>query len=141
MVTQISVMEEQVKAGFGGTREAEIYPPLPGLGRTLGARVLAEFGDNDPPPLRRRQCAEELLRMSPAIRASDTKRVVLARPTRNRRLADALYQQAFAALTSSPGSAAMNRPGLVGVLIVWKRGWTHAEGHHSGEADHASLQP
>lgn len=33
------------------------------------------------------------------------------------------------------------RPGLVGVSIVWKRGWTHAEGHHSGEADHASLQP
>jgi len=35
----------------------------------------------------------------------------------------------------------LNRPGLVGVSIVWKRGWTHAEGHHPGEADHASLQP
>ena len=35
----------------------------------------------------------------------------------------------------------VNRPGLVGVSIVWKRGWTHAEGHHPGEADHASLQP
>jgi hypothetical protein len=35
----------------------------------------------------------------------------------------------------------VNRPGLVGVFIVWKRGWTHAEGHDPGEADDASLQP
>ena len=35
----------------------------------------------------------------------------------------------------------LNRTGLVGVFIVWKRGWTHAEGHHPGEADDASLQP
>jgi hypothetical protein len=39
-------------------------------------------------------------------RASGTKRVVLARHVRNRRLADALYQQAFCALTSSPGARA-----------------------------------
>jgi hypothetical protein len=31
---------------------------------------------------------------------------VLARHVRNRRLADALYQQAFSALTSSPGARA-----------------------------------
>jgi hypothetical protein len=42
--------------------------------------------------------------MSPITRASGTKRVVLARYTRNRRLADALYQQAFAALSTSPGA-------------------------------------
>ncbi len=30
---------------------------------------------------------------------------------------------------------------MVGVSIVWKRGWTHAEGHHPGEAGDASLQP
>lgn len=35
----------------------------------------------------------------------------------------------------------LNRPGLVGVSIVWKRGWTHAKGHHPGEADDSSLQP
>jgi hypothetical protein len=35
----------------------------------------------------------------------------------------------------------LNRTGLVGVSIVWKRGWTHAEGHHPGEADDASVQP
>jgi hypothetical protein len=32
--------------------------------------------------------------------------VVLARYARNKRLADALYQQAFAALTASPGARA-----------------------------------
>ena len=42
--------------------------------------------------------------MSPITRASGTKRVVLARHTRNRRLADALYHQAFTALNASPGA-------------------------------------
>jgi hypothetical protein len=42
--------------------------------------------------------------MAPVTRASGTKRVVLARHARNQRLADALYQQAFAALTSSSGA-------------------------------------
>ena len=44
--------------------------------------------------------------MAPITRASGTKRVVLARYARNRRLADALYQQAFSALSSSPGARA-----------------------------------
>ncbi|WP_460810319.1 hypothetical protein, partial [Nocardioides salsibiostraticola] len=35
----------------------------------------------------------------------------------------------------------LNRPGLVGVSIVLKRGWTHAEKQHPGQADYASLQP
>ncbi len=39
-------------------------------------------------------------------RASGTKRVVLARYARNTRLADALAQQAFAALINSPGARA-----------------------------------
>lgn len=34
----------------------------------------------------------------------------------------------------------VNRTGLVGVAIVRKRGCTHGEGHHRGEADDASLQ-
>jgi hypothetical protein len=42
--------------------------------------------------------------MAPITRASGTKRVVLARYARNRRLADALHQQAVSALTASPGA-------------------------------------
>jgi hypothetical protein len=44
--------------------------------------------------------------MAPITRASGTKRVVLARYAGDRRLADALYQQAISALTASPGARA-----------------------------------
>ena len=44
--------------------------------------------------------------MAPITKASGTRRVVLARYVRNRRLADALYQQALSALTTSPGARA-----------------------------------
>jgi len=44
---------------------------------------------------------------SPITRASGTKRVVLARFARNRRLADATYLWAFSALTKSPGARAL----------------------------------
>ena len=43
---------------------------------------------------------------SPITRASGKKKVVLARYARNNRLSDALFQQAFAALTASPGARA-----------------------------------
>ena len=43
---------------------------------------------------------------SPITRASGTRRVVLARYARNQRLSDALYLQAFSALSSSPGARA-----------------------------------
>ena len=44
--------------------------------------------------------------MSPITKASGTKRVVLARFARNRRLGDALLLQGFAALNNSPGARA-----------------------------------
>jgi hypothetical protein len=67
--------------------------------------VLAEFGD-DPSRYADARARKNYSGMAPITRASGTKRVVLARHTRNRRLADALDQQAFAALTSSPGARA-----------------------------------
>lgn len=105
MVAQTGVLEEQVRLGFGQHPDAEIYLSQPGLGVVLGARVLAEMGDdpNRYPDVRARK---NYAGMAPITRASGTKRVVLARYARNRRLADALYQQAFAALTTSPGARA-----------------------------------
>jgi hypothetical protein len=44
--------------------------------------------------------------MSPITKASGTKRVVLARYARNRRLGDALFLQAYSALRASPGARA-----------------------------------
>jgi Transposase IS116/IS110/IS902 family len=88
--------------GFGQHADAEIYRSQPGLGLILGARVLAEFGD-DPDRYADAKARKNYSGMSPITKASGTKRVVLARYARNRRLGDALFLQAFAALHNSPG--------------------------------------
>jgi hypothetical protein len=105
MVRQTKVLEDQVEQGFGQHPDVEIYRSQPGLGVVLGARVLAEFGD-DPHRYADARARKNYSGMAPVTKASGTKRVVLARHARNRRLADALYQQAFCALTSSPGARA-----------------------------------
>ena len=105
MVAQTAMLEEQVRLGFGQHPDAPIYLSQPGLGSILAARVLAEMGD-DPHRYPDARARKNYAGMAPITRASGTKRVVLARYTRNRRLADALYQQAFSALTSSPGARA-----------------------------------
>jgi transposase len=105
LVRQTEVLRGEVEAGFGRHPDAEIYLSQPGLGPILGARVLAEFGD-DPTRYADPKARKNYSGMAPITRASGTKRVVLARYARNRRLADALYQQAFTALNSSPGSRA-----------------------------------
>ena len=43
---EIKIMQEQVEEHFGQHPAAEIYLSQPGPGRVLGARVLAEFGDD-----------------------------------------------------------------------------------------------
>ncbi len=105
MVAQTSVLEEQVRLGFGQHPDAEIYLSQPGLGTILGARVLAEMGD-DADRYADARARKNYAGMAPITRASGTKHIVLARYARNRRLADALYQQALSALTSSPGARA-----------------------------------
>jgi transposase len=105
LVTQAGVLRAEVEAGFGRHPDAEIYLSQPGLGPILGARVLAEFGD-DPTRYADAKGRKNYSGMAPITRASGLRRVVLARPTRNRRLANALYWQAFAALSSSRGARA-----------------------------------
>ena len=105
MVRQTAVLEEQVKQGFGQHPDAEIYLSQPGMGTIIAARVLAEMGD-DPERYVDARARKNYAGMAPITRASGTRRVVLARHARNRRLADALYQHAFSALTSSPGARA-----------------------------------
>ncbi|HSU34375.1 MAG TPA: IS110 family transposase, partial [Propionibacteriaceae bacterium] len=46
MVAQTEVLAGQVEQGFGRHPDVEIYRSQPGLGVILGARVLAEFGDD-----------------------------------------------------------------------------------------------
>ena len=103
MVSQTEVLAGQVEQGFGQHPDVEIYRSQPGLGVILGARVLAEFGD-DPNRYADAKHRKNYSGMSPITKASGTKRVVLARYARNRRLGDALFLQAFAALNASPGA-------------------------------------
>jgi hypothetical protein len=102
---QITTLGEQVDAHFGRHPDAEIYRSQPGLGDLLGARVLGEFGD-DPDRYGGARARKNYAGSAPITRASGKKTVVLARHVRNRRLADALHQQAFCALSASPGARA-----------------------------------
>jgi transposase len=102
---QIKTMEEQVEAHFGQHPDAEIYLSQPGLGVVLGARVLAEFGD-DTTRYTDAKARRNYAGTSPITRQSGKKKHVLARHVHNDRLIDALNRQAFAALRASPGARA-----------------------------------
>ena len=100
---QIAVLDQALAASFEMHPDAEIYLSLPGLGRVLGARALAEFGD-DRTRFAHPKARKNYAGTAPITKASGTRKVVLARVARNRRLADACYQWAFAALGSSEGA-------------------------------------
>ncbi len=101
LTTQIAALETQLADRFEQHPDAKIIRSLPGLGMTLGARVLAEFGD-DPNRYADAKSRKNYAGTSPITRASGKHRVVLARYARNRRLADACHLWAFATLTASP---------------------------------------
>jgi hypothetical protein len=102
---QVKLLEEQVKEHFGRHPDAEIILSQPGLGPVLGARVLAEFGD-DPHRYRDGKARRNYAATSPITRASGKRKIVAVRYVHNGRLVDALNAQAFAALTASPGARA-----------------------------------
>ena len=102
---EIAVLGEVVAEHFGRHRDAEIYLSQPGLGTVLSARVLAEFG-YDADRYADAKSRKNYAGTSPITRASGTRRIVLARYARNRRLADALHQWAFCSLRGSPGAHA-----------------------------------
>jgi transposase len=105
MAKQVTNLEAEVERCFGQHPDAEIVASQPGLGAVLGARVLGEFGD-DPTRYADAKARRNYAGTSPITKASGTRRVVLARYARNKRLADALHQQAWCALTASPGARA-----------------------------------
>ena len=100
---QVTALQGQVAEYFGRHPDAEIIMSQPGMGAILGARVLAEFGD-DPHRYRDGKARRNYAGTSPITRASGKRKVVTARFVHNGRLADALNAQAFAALTASPGA-------------------------------------
>ncbi|MGP4027116.1 IS110 family transposase [Actinomadura sp. 3N407] len=102
---QIGVLQRQVEAHFGRHPAAEIVRSQPGLGAVLGARVLAEFGD-DPTRYATAKARRNYAGTSPITRASGKKKVVVARFVHNDRLIDALLTQAATAVRFSPGARA-----------------------------------
>jgi transposase len=102
---QLEQLTSQLQRHFEIHPDAEIVRSLPGLGLILGARVLAEFGD-DPTRYANPKARKNYAGTAPITRASGKRQVVVARLARNRRLADACYQWAFSALTASPGARA-----------------------------------
>jgi len=103
MTSQIETLANQLEASFEGHPDAEILRSLPGLGSVLGARVLAEFGD-DPIRYGDPKARKNYAGTSPITKASGRSKVALARFARNHRLADALQMWAFCSLGSSPGA-------------------------------------
>jgi transposase len=103
MTTQIDSLAAELEASFEGHPDAEILSSLPGLGVVLGARVLAEFGD-DPTRYADPKARKNYAGTSPITKASGRSRIALARFARNRRLADALEMWAFCSLSVSPGA-------------------------------------
>ena len=102
---QVKTLQGQVEAYFGQHPDAEIIASQPGLGGVLGARVLAESGD-DPARYASAKARKNYAGTSPITRASGKKKTVLARHVHNDRLIDALMSQAFTALRVSPGARA-----------------------------------
>jgi transposase len=103
--TQIERLGAVVGDHFGRHRDAEIYASLPGLGVILGARVLGEFGDA-PHRYADAKARKNYAGTSPITKASGTKKIVLARYARNRRLGDAVQQWALCSMRGSPGATA-----------------------------------
>ncbi|GIM66833.1 IS110 family transposase [Planomonospora venezuelensis] len=100
-----TTLEQELEASFGRHPAAELIRSQPGLGAVLGARVLAEFGD-DPTRYADAKARKNYAGTSPITKASGKSHVVLARYKTNKRLRDALRQQAFCALSTSPGARA-----------------------------------
>ena len=103
VIVQIDHLEKELDRALKEHPDAEIYLSLPGLGTVLGARALAEFGD-DPNRFQDGKARKNYAGTSPITQASGRTKVVLARFVRNDRLADACQRWAFCALTGSPGA-------------------------------------
>ena len=100
---QIDRLKTELETHFEQHPDTDIIRSQPGLGVVLGARVLGEFGD-DPNRYADAKSSRNYAGTSPITRASGTKRVVLARYVRNRRLYDAIDQWAFCAISRSKGA-------------------------------------
>lgn len=100
---EIRELEQQLNQDFEEHPDAEIICSLPGLGLTLGARVLAESGD-DPTRFANARARKNYAGNAPITKSSGKHRSVSRRLARNRWLADASFLWANCAINASPGA-------------------------------------
>lgn len=101
--TQVEALGQVVAEHFGQHPAAEVLTSLPGLGTVLGARLLGEFGD-DPARYVDAKARKAYAGTAPITKASGTKKIVMARYARNKRLGDAAQQWAFSSMRGSAGA-------------------------------------
>ena len=102
---QVTTMQGQVEAHFGRHPDAEIILSQPGLGVVLGARVLAEFGD-DHDRYTSAKARKNYAATSPITRASGKKAPSRPDSCTTTGSSTPCMTQAFTALRASPGARA-----------------------------------
>jgi transposase len=104
-VANVARLEGRLTTTFDQHPDAEIITSFPGLGTVLGARILAEIGDD-----RNRFTTARGLKAfagtAPVTRASGMKTVVTRRVVRNKRLGQAAYLWALPMIAHSPAAHA-----------------------------------
>jgi len=102
---QIKKMEATVESIFRRHPDAGVYLSQPGIGVITGARMLGEFGDA-PGRYADVKARRNYAGTSPLTIASGKKKTVHARFIHNDHLVNAMHDQAFAAISASPGARA-----------------------------------
>jgi hypothetical protein len=103
MQSAVADLEAALAVEFDLHELAPVLTSVPGLGPILGARVLAEVGD-DPDRFTTANGLRAFAGTAPVTRASGRSTYVKARKVRNKRLGDACHWWAFATLTKSIGA-------------------------------------
>jgi transposase len=101
-------LAKAVEEAFPQHPDADVLLSFPGLGVQLGARVLAEIGD-DHARFADARGLKAYAGSSPITRASGKKSSITRRWVKNDRLNHAGYLWAFSAITASPGAKAHYR--------------------------------
>jgi hypothetical protein len=104
-VANVARLEEQLQTAFEQHPDAEIITSFPGLSTVLGARILAEIGD-DRTRFANARGLKAFAGTAPVTRASGMKTIVTRRVVRNKRLGQAAYLWALPMLAHSPGAHA-----------------------------------
>jgi transposase len=100
---EIADLEAQITELYQAHPAAEIYKSFPGIGKTLGPRMLAEMGDS-PNRYQHSKARKAYAGTAPVTRASGLQRFVHRRTAVNHWLLDACFAAAECSLKASPGA-------------------------------------